>query len=61
MEKFYRSWINAPGFYRYEIRYKESDLFIQTDKDLRKKALNALKKYRQKIENYIEENPLFKE
>jgi len=60
VEKFYRSWISAPGLYKYEIRYKESDLFIQSNKDLRKKALNALKKYRQKIENYIEENPLFK-
>lgn len=61
MGKFYRSWVNSPHLYKYEIRYKESDLFIQSDCDLRKKALNALIKYRQKIENYIKLNPIFKE
>jgi hypothetical protein len=61
VEKFYRSWITTPSLYKYEIRYKESDLFIQSDKDLRKKALNALKKYRHKIESYIKGNPLFRE
>ena len=61
MEKFYRSWVNSSHLYKYEIRYKESDLFIQSDCDLRKKALNALKKYRQKIEDYIKLNLIFRE
>ncbi len=61
MEKFYRSWVNSSQFYKYEIRYKESDLFIQSDCNIRKKALNVLKKYRQKIEDYIKLNPIFKE
>ncbi len=57
-ERFYRSF--TPLESKLQVSYKESDLYIWTDKKLDKDFLFALlKKYYHIVEDYIKKNPLF--
>jgi hypothetical protein len=58
-EKFYRNWVQDEELVSFEVRLKETDLFIRAERNLRDKAQRILGKYRQVIESYIEKNPLF--
>lgn len=58
-ERFYRYWIKDGDLVGFEVSYKESDLFIRAERDLKKESLDALMEIRRKIEEYIKEDPLF--
>lgn len=56
----YRNKVNTPGLSTYEVKWKESDLFISTTGNLAEAALSSLKKVRAEIEGHIAEYPEFK-
>lgn len=58
-DKFYRNWVQDEELVSFEVRLKETDLFIRAERNLRDKAQRILRKCREAIENYIEKNPLF--
>ncbi len=47
------------GWVTFTVRYRESDLWIQADLDLRQKAETLLLEARLQVENYAQENPRF--
>lgn len=55
----YRHWINDDRLIAYNVTVKETDLYIRTVTDLRKKALNSVLKCRQLLETYIRQHPDF--
>ncbi|MFA4837363.1 MAG: UPF0280 family protein [Dehalococcoidia bacterium] len=55
----YRNWINDADLVSFNIAVKETDLYIRARRNLRRKALNAILKYRADIEGYIEQHPTF--
>lgn len=58
-KRFYRDLIKPKDLTTFEVAIKETDLFISADRELKKEASNAILKYRNQIEDYIRENPLF--
>ncbi len=56
--RIYRNY-NSKKEYRYNVTIKESDLFIISDKYLKKEAFSILLKYRKQIENFIKNCPEF--
>lgn len=50
--RFYRNWVTAHGLTGFEVRLKESDLYILAEKDLSEPALEQLKAVRAEIELY---------
>jgi hypothetical protein len=58
--RFYRRWCDVKDLISFEVKLKESDLFILADKNLKRKAYKSLEKHRTTIENYILKNPHFK-
>jgi len=58
-EKFYRNWVCDNNLVGFEVKVKETDLFIRADKDLTKKARASVKKYRKILEDYLKRNPVF--
>ena len=58
-KRFYRDLIRLGDLITFEVAIKETDLFIAADKELKEKANNAILKYRNQIEDYIRETPLF--
>ncbi len=57
--RFYRKTSRPEDLYCYEVKEKESDLFISSGKDLKDLALESLKKYRKELEEYIKKDPYF--
>ncbi len=57
--RFYRETSRPEDLYCYEIKEKESDLFISSGKPLKPAALKILNKYRKQIEEYIKKDPKF--
>ncbi|MFH2071056.1 MAG: UPF0280 family protein [Elusimicrobiota bacterium] len=57
--KFYRNWQGNDDLTTFDVRVEETDLFIRAGKDLRKKALPLVLKYRKVIEEYIRREPEF--
>lgn len=55
----YRNRIKSTDLLSFQVREKESDLLIQAPVLLQKEALNSLRYYRNILENYIKENPIF--
>jgi len=55
----YRHWVKDHGLVSFPAVIKETDLLIRASCDLRDKALEAVKKYRSIIEDYIESHPNF--
>ena len=55
----YRNWIKDADLVSFNVAVKETDLYIRARRNLRRKALNAILKYRAAIEGYIERHPTF--
>ncbi len=57
--KTYRHWIKDKDLVSFNIVVKETDLYIRTSTNLRRKAHKLVLKYRDKLEKYIEQHPDF--
>ena len=58
-ERTYRRRVFRADLFAYEIRVKETDLLIQSDKELEKAAHEAVYRVREQMESYIDRNPFF--
>lgn len=57
--KTYRHWIEGKDLAAYNVKIKETDLYIRTGSNLQKKANRLVLKYRHQLEQYIAQNPEF--
>ncbi len=57
--RFYRNWTHANDLVSFSVVLKETDLLIQAKRNLRRKALRAVTKYRNMLERYVEHHPEF--
>ena len=55
----YRHWIEDKDLTPFNATVKETDLYIRASSNLAKKAHKLVLKYRQQLENYIEQHPTF--
>ena len=55
----YRHWIEGKGLIPFNITVEETDLYIRASSNLTRKAHKLVLKYRQQLENYIEQHPTF--
>jgi ApbE superfamily uncharacterized protein (UPF0280 family) len=55
----YRHWITGKDLVAFNVRVKETDLYIRASQNLKNKALKLVLKYRGLIERYIERHPAF--
>jgi ApbE superfamily uncharacterized protein (UPF0280 family) len=58
-ERTYRRRVFRGDLFAYEVQVKETDLLIQSDKELEKAAQDAVYRLREEIESYIDRNPFF--
>ena len=58
-ERTYRRSAFRADLLAYEVRVKETDLHIQSDKELEREARELVYEVREQIESYIDRNPLF--
>ncbi|WP_287155375.1 UPF0280 family protein [Candidatus Solincola tengchongensis] len=59
IHRFYRRQMRAEGLVSFQVRLKESDLFIWALRDLREEALDSLTRHRSLLEEFIARQPLF--
>jgi ApbE superfamily uncharacterized protein (UPF0280 family) len=59
VKREYRKIMRAPDLFGFNVKIKESDLYIFAEKNLEKDARRILEKYRKELERYIETDPLF--
>lgn len=59
MERFYRDAMKADDLIYFQIKIKQTDLFIGAEHDLSKESFETVRKLRDQLENYIEEHPAF--
>lgn len=60
MEKrFYRELVNPQGLTGFQVRVKETDLWIAAEKDLSKEAFECVLRLRAQIEAYVKRHPEF--
>jgi len=59
MERFYQSWCKTKDLISFTVRIKESELFIQSDRDLSIEAVGLLDRYRRILEGYVRKRPEF--
>jgi len=57
--RFYRDWTKDRDLVSFSVVEKETDLYIRANRNLRRKALRAILKYRSSLEKYIEHHPGF--
>jgi hypothetical protein len=57
--KSYRLWIKDKDLVSFTAVVRETDLYIRAQRNLRRKALKAILKYRSAIEGYIKREPAF--
>ena len=57
--KTYRLWVGDKDLVSFTAVVKETDLYIRAQKNLSRKALKAILKYRASLEDYIKRYPLF--
>jgi len=55
----YRHWVKGEGLVSFNVVVKETDLYIRTSSNLRRKAYKLVLKYRGMLEEYIKRNPAF--
>ena len=55
----YRHWIEGKGLIPFNVTVEETDLYIRASSNLTRKAHKLVLKYRQQLENYIEQHPTF--
>ena len=58
-EKFYRDILNPQGLTDFQIRVKETDLWIAAERDLKKEAFEEVLRLRAQIEAYTKRHPEF--
>jgi ApbE superfamily uncharacterized protein (UPF0280 family) len=58
-DRFYRGWCEGGDLVSFNVKVKESDLYIRANKNLSRKALRSVSKYRSMLERYIQRNPEF--
>lgn len=58
---FYRDWVKSEDLVRSEVRYKDTELCIMGERDLKREALELVRKYRKEIEDYIKIDPRLKD
>ncbi|MCX5906468.1 MAG: UPF0280 family protein [Deltaproteobacteria bacterium] len=58
-ERRYRHLVSPQGFISFQVRVKETDLFIRATRDLTEKTREAILRYRYQIEYYISQHPDF--
>jgi len=59
-ERNYRNLIEGKDLISFQVKEKESDLYIRANQELSFYTRQVLLKFRRQIENYIDNNPLFK-
>jgi ApbE superfamily uncharacterized protein (UPF0280 family) len=57
--RFYRSRQRAVEWVGFEVKYRETDLWIRAGRRLEKEAMDAVLDCRHQLENYISQNPQF--
>jgi ApbE superfamily uncharacterized protein (UPF0280 family) len=57
--RFYREWSKDKDLISFTVAVKESDLYVRATRNLSRKALKVLLKYRASLEEYIERQPAF--
>jgi len=55
----YRHWIEGKDLIPFNVTVEETDLYIRASSNLTRKAHKLVLKYRQQLENYIEQHPTF--
>ena len=55
----YRHWIRDKDLVSFNVVVKETDLYVRARRNLKRKALKAVLKYRSSLEKYIDRNPAF--
>ena len=55
----YRHWIEGKDLIPFNVTVEETDLYIRASSNLTRKAHKLVLKYRQQLENYIEQHPAF--
>ncbi len=60
IHRFYREETKAAGLVSFQVRLKESDLFIWARRDLSKEAYRSLSRHRSELEEFITRQPLFR-
>jgi len=55
----YRHWIEGKDLVSFNVKVKETDLYIRASSNLQRKAQRLVLKYRQQLEQYLEKNPEF--
>ncbi len=58
-ERTYRRLVVEKGLVSFQVQVKETDLLIQSRKDLRETAYQAVLRYRRQLEAYIQDHPDF--
>ena len=58
-ERTYRNRISKRGLVSFEVKIKETDLYISADSDCRDTAMESVHRHRKFIEEYIRQNPPF--
>jgi ApbE superfamily uncharacterized protein (UPF0280 family) len=57
--KTYRHWVKDKDLVSFNVVVKETDLYIRASRNLERKALKLVLKYRDALERYIERHPTF--
>ncbi len=57
--RFYREWAKDKDLVSFSVVVRETDLYIRARRNLKRKALKAVLKYRAPLEGYIERHPEF--
>ena len=57
--RFYREWTKDKDLVSFSVVVKETDLYVRARRNLKRKALKAVLKYRALLERYIERYPEF--
>ena len=55
----YRQWANFKDLVSFNVKVRETDLYISAMTNLKKKAHRLVIKYREKLDNYIRQHPAF--
>ncbi|MFC1910137.1 UPF0280 family protein [Chloroflexota bacterium] len=55
----YRNWIRDTDLVSFAVVVKQTDLYIRASSNMHRKALRLVQKYREILEKYIAQNPLF--
>lgn len=58
-ERTYRNWVRSEDLVGFRVTVKETDLFLEAQRDLSAEARASIEKFRKQIEEYIARDPEF--